>query len=179
MSEFIKPYDLIIDFVTGKEVPEIGAEANRQKVEQFLVKDRGYNQADIEVDADIRLEIDGEPYCSQIDLVVSVREHRVIAIKCAAGSLESREREILSAARILEPYPLPYAVVSDGETAIVLDSVSGKKLGTGLGAIPSKSEVEKTLPEMALAPLSEKRLEKEKLIFRTYDIENVNVQRKL
>jgi hypothetical protein len=76
-------------------------------------------------------------------------------------------------------YPLPYAVVSNGETAIVLDTLSGKKLGTGLEAIPSKSDVEKEIANMAFTPLMEKRREKEKLIFRTYDAENINVQRKL
>jgi len=179
MSDIIKPFNYIADFVTGKKVPEIGSEANRQKVERFLVENRGYDREDVEVDVDVELEIAGEPYRSQIDLVVSVDGKRFMAIKCAAASLGSREREILSTSRIMGDYQMPYSVVSDGETAIVLDTISGEKLGAGLEAIPAKSYVEKEISGMAFIPLPEKRLEKEKLIFRTYDMANVNVQRNL
>ena len=177
MTDERKPYDLIVDFVTGKTVPEIGSEANRQQVERLLVEDKGYLKEDIEVDVDIVIDIAGTRYGSAVDLVVSVNKKRVIAIKCAAASLGSREREILSASRLLEPYQMPLSVVSDGQTAIVMDTVTGKKLGEGLNAIPTKTDMENRLVGMALVPLSEKRMEKEKLIFRSYDSMNVNVQR--
>jgi hypothetical protein len=57
--------------------------------------------------------------------------------------------------------------------------VSGKKIGTGMDAIPSKKEAVAKLKSFALQPLPEERLKREKLIFRTYDSENVNVQRNL
>jgi hypothetical protein len=70
-------------------------------------------------------------------------------------------------------------VVSDGKTAIVLDTVSGKKLGEGLNAFPSKDDLKERLNSLDLIPLPGKRLEKEKLVFRSYDIMNVNVQRNI
>jgi hypothetical protein len=70
-------------------------------------------------------------------------------------------------------------VVSDGKTAIVLDTASGKKTGAGLDAIPSKKEAIKKLDSLELQPFPVNRREKEKLIFRTYDSENVNVQRNI
>ena len=102
-----------------------------------------------------------------------------MAIKCAAASLGSREREIIAAARLLESYQIPVSVVSDGKTAIVLDTVSGKKLGEGLDAVPSKDDLKEKLNSLDLIPLPNKRLEKEKLIFRSYDVMNVNVQRNI
>jgi hypothetical protein len=102
-----------------------------------------------------------------------------MAIRCAAGSLGSREREILAAARLLDDCLIPLAVVSDGKTATVLDTASGKKIGDGLDAIPSKKEAIKKLDALELQPLPADRREKEKLIFRTYDSENVNVQRNI
>jgi len=174
-----KPYNLITDFVTGKEIPNIGAEENRQMVERFLVIEKGFSKEDIEVDVDIEMTVAGEIYRSQIDLVVSVDggPTRFMAIKCAAGSLGSREREILAAARLLCEYQLPFAVVSDGKTAIVLDTISGRKLGEGLSAIPAKDEVRVKLETLQLRPFPEDRREREKLIFRSYDSMNVNVQR--
>ena len=181
MPDTLKPYTTITDFVTGKDVPNIGAEENRQAIERFLVEQRGYLKEDLQIDADIEISVAGELYRSQLDLVVSTDggKTRFMAIRCVAGSLGSREREIVAAARLLENYQIPLSVVSDGKTAIVLDTVSGKKTGEGMAAIPSKKEAIKNLESLELQPFPKNRLEKEKLIFRTYDSENVNVQRNI
>jgi hypothetical protein len=179
MSDTLKSYSMITDFVTGKEIPNVGAEENRQMVERFLVNEKGFSKEDIEVDVDIEMTVAGETYRSQIDLVVSVDggTTRLMAVKCAAASLGSREREILAAARLLGKYQLPFAVVSDGKTAIFMDTVSGQKLGEGLDAIPSKDEVRKSLKTLQPQSFPKEKLEREKLIFRSYDSMNVNVQR--
>ena len=180
MADISKPYTMITDFVTGREMPNVGAEQNRQALEQYLVEEKGYQKQDIEVDTDISLTIAGEPYHSQVDLVVSVDSgSRFMVVKCAAGSLGSREREIVAVARLLDDYQIPYAVVSDGKTAIVLDTLSGKKSGEGLDAIPSRQEAVVHLKSYDFPEYPKDRREREKLIFRTYDIENVNVQRKV
>jgi hypothetical protein len=181
MAAKSKPYTMITDFVTGRKVPNVGAEENRQAVEKLLVEQRGYRKEDIEVDVDIAITIAGEPYRSQVDLVVSAEDGkaRFMVIKCAAGSLGSREREIVAAARLLDEYQIPCAVVSDGQTAIVLDTVSGKKIGDGLDAIPTRQEAIARLKSLEPVGFPKDRREREKLIFRTYDLENVNVQRKV
>ena len=181
MSDTQKPYSMITDFVTSKKIPNVGAEVNRQMVERFLVNEKGFSKDDIEVDVNIEVTVAGEPYRSQIDLVVSLDggATRFMAIKCAAASLGSREREILAASRLLAENQLPFSVVSDGKTAIVLDTVSGKKLGEGLKAIPSKDEVREKLKALQLRPFPKDKREREKLIFRSYDSMNVNVQRNL
>ena len=183
MSDTLKPYSMITDFVTGKEIPNVGAEENRQMVEQFLVNEKGFLKEDIAVDVDIELSIAGETYRSQIDLVVSVDDEYgstpFMAIKCAAASLGSREREILAAARLLAENQVPYSVVSDGKTAIVLDTVSGKNLGEGLNAILSKAEARERLGEIKPLPFPKEKREREKLIFRSFDSMNVNVGRNL
>lgn len=170
---------MITDFITGSSVPNIGAEANRQAVEKILVEQRGFSKSDVEVSVDIDLEIAGTPYQSQIDLVVSAGQKRVMVIKCAAGSLGSREREVVSAARLLDTYQIPFALVSDGLTAILLDTVSGKVLKEGIDAIPAKEEVLKQMEDLEWLPIPEKKIEREKLVFRTYDMENVNVRQRI
>ena len=181
MSDTLKPYSMITDFITGQEIPNIGAEENRQALAKYLVNEKGYSKNEIELDVKIEFAIGDEAYQSQVDLVIRIRDdnHRVMVIKCAAGSLGSREREIVAAARLLEDYQIPVAVVSDGKTAIVMDTVSGQKTGEGLDAIPAKEAVISMLNLFETAKLPADRLEREKLIFRTYDRENVNVQRNL
>jgi hypothetical protein len=172
---------MVTDFITGQEIPNIGAEENRQTVARYLVNQKGYSKENIEPDVKIEMEIAGEPYQSQVDLVVGIEGETlpIMAIKCAAGSLGSREKEILAAARLLLDYQIPFAVVSDGQTAIVLDTVSGKEVGNGMQAIPSKAAASDMLRSYRPVRLPEKQLERQKLIFRTFDSDNVNVQRNI
>lgn len=179
MAEINKPDQMITDYVTGRDVPDVGAEGNRQAVEKLLVTRKGYEKADVEVDVGITFTVAGEAYRSRVDLVVSVDGRRAMVIKCAAGSLGSREREVVAAARLLDACQIPFAAASDGVTAVVLDTFSGKKLGEGIDAIPSKADLGAYLKKNAPVPFPEKKRAREKLVFRTYDVENVNVRRNL
>jgi hypothetical protein len=166
-----------VDFITGREVPNIGAEANRQLVERLLVEEKGYKKEEIEVDVPIVLEMGEQPYRSHLDLVVRVTGWRYMVIKCAAGSLASREREVISAARLLDLYQIPLAVVSDGRTAIIWDTISGRSKGQGLAAIPDRRQAQQTFNPLRLLPLAESRRARQQLIFRSYDSMNVHVKR--
>lgn len=179
MSDNGKNHEMIVDYITGKKVPNVGAEEIRQRLEQVLVEVKGYYKEDIRVDADIEIDIDGTGYASQLDLVVSVDNRSFMVIKCAAGSLESREREVVSASRIFESFPVPYAVVSDSQTAVIYDTVSGKKIGEGLDGIQSRLQATEVLSEFQPIEISDKKREKAKIVFRSYDSMNVNVSRKI
>ena len=175
-----KPYQMIKDYITGSELPCAGAEENRQKVEQFLVEEKGFDREDVEVDAPIAFEVAGSSYHSRIDLVVAVKGVRMMVIKCAAGSLGSCEREVLAAARILEEnYQIPYAVASDGRDAIVVEVLAGTIKSTGMASIPDKSRLLRELDHFYQIALPAERCRKERLIFRTYNMEYVNVGRRL
>ncbi len=171
-----KQHDMITDFVTGKQIPIIGSEENRQAFCRYLVEEKGYTKNDISIDVPIEIDIHGEKYKSVIDLVISIdsQKTKCMAVKCAAGSLGSREREIVSASRLLDRYQIPFSVVSDGKNALVLDTLSGQKIGEGLDTVPSKKDIIEIISSMVFAPLPENRREKEKLIFRSYDSMNIN-----
>jgi len=177
MTALTTPHDMIIDYITQRPVPDIGVEAIRQEMERYLVERKGYAKSDIEVDAEINIDISGDVYRSQLDLVVSAGGRRFMVIKCAAGSLESRQREVIAAARVLETVQIPYSVAADGKTAVIFDTASGKKIAEGLTAIPSRSEAIDKLATCQPVAVSKERLEKEKIIFRSYDSMNVNVAR--
>jgi hypothetical protein len=170
--------DVIVDYITGASVPHVGAEINRQQVEHYLVEEKGYRREEILVDAPIQVEIDGGLYRSTVDLVVQINGRPLMAVKCAAGSLGSREREIVSAARLFGPSPMPLAVVSDGVTATVLDTASGKTKGKGLEAILDRNEAIELAKSEPLPPIAPERIIREKLVFRSYDSMNVNVRKK-
>jgi len=179
MTAATAPHDIIVDFITGQPVPNVGVETIRQDMERYLVEQKGYAKSDIGVDVGVCIDISGDFYRSQIDLVVSAGGRRFMIIKCAAGSLESRQREVLSAARIIDSFQIPFAVVTNGKTAVICDTVSGKKIAEGLTAIPSHPEALEKLKSFQPIDISDIRLEKEKIIFRSYDSMNVNVARKI
>lgn len=164
----------IVDFITGKTVPDMGSEANRQAVERFLVTEKGFDRADIEVDAPVQISVGGEVYRSKVDLAVRLDGRRFMCIKCAAGSLGSREREILAASRVLEDRPVPFSGVSDGKNFTVLDTATGRKIGEGLEAVPSREQALELLNNLNPISFPPERLEKERIIFRSYDSMNVN-----
>ena len=166
--------ETLVDFITGRPVPNVGAEANRQALERILVEEKGYTASDIEVDAPISVDISGEVYHSRVDLVVRAGGGIIMCIKCAPGSLGSREREIVAAARLLASHQVPVAVVSDGSNAIVIETASGKKIGEGLAAIPDRDAAEMQMKQFQPIPLPEERRKREGLIFRSYDSMNVN-----
>jgi hypothetical protein len=74
---------------------------------------------------------------------------------------------------------IPLAVVSDGSTAVVLDTPSGRKIGEGLKAIPAKADLLARLERLQFSDLPEERRAREELIFRTYDRERVNSARRV
>ena len=169
--------DTIIDFVTGRPKANAGAEANRQAVERLLVESKGYDRQEIEVDAPITLEMAEGSYRSTVDLVVRIHGLRYMVIRCAPGALVSREREVTAAARLLEPYQIPLAVASDGADAIVWDVVTGKIIGEGIAAIPTKAHAMATFDTTALVPMDQRRLGRQQLIFKSYDSMNVHKAR--
>lgn len=164
----------IVDYISGRPKPNVGAEGNRQLVERMLVEEKGYSRQDIDVDREIRLEMEEGVYTSTVDLVVKVKGYPYMAIKCAPGSLGSRQWEIISAARLLESRQIPLAVASNGKDAIVWDTVSGRQTGQGLDAIPSCVEAQKAFDPTAMQPLSRERRRQGSLVFRSYDSMNVN-----
>jgi hypothetical protein len=178
-EKVLKPYDFIEDYITGKKTPLIGAEENRQNVERFLVEEKGYAKEEIAVDRPLEIFLKGETYRSQIDLQIDIGGRPLMAIKCAAGSLDSREREIIAACRVAASPPIPLAVVSDGKSARVLDVISGRRIGEGLADLPRRADAEAFLAQASTALFEREKVEREKLIFRTYDMEDINVQRKL
>ena len=170
----------LTDVVTGRLVMNVGAEENRQMVSEYLMATLGYAKTDILVDYAVSFPIDGEPYETEIDLVVEIDGVPMMALKCVAASLGSGEREIVAAARLIsDSHILPYAVVTDGKDAIVLDGVTGKVLGEGMGSIPTRNALVVWGVDNRLQTLPAEKRERQRRVFRTYDMENVNVQRNL
>lgn len=167
-------FEQITDYITGREIDNVGAEASRQIFEKFLVETKGYNKADIRVDVPLTVVFKDEDYHSAIDLIVQVKDRPFMAITCVAGSIGSYEREILAGARLVEADLVPFAVSTDARDAVIIETRTGKTLGKGLEFIPSFKEAEKQLSQIKSCQLDPDKRSGEMIIYRSFNLEKIN-----
>lgn len=126
-------YGLLEDYLSGVDKPDTDDERIRQQLARFMVEECGYAKEELESGLEIYSEINGKTVKSYIDFVVRVNGMRLMIIRYGAGSLVTREKGAIAAARILEPgYRIPFAVVTNGRDAELLDSKNGKVLARGM-----------------------------------------------
>ncbi len=159
-----------VDYITGRTIVDTHDERARQKIARFLVEEKGYSRDDIEVRREIPLNVDGNRATARVDFVICVDGKAFAIIIFGPGSLVSRERSALAAARLVERYAVPFAVVTNGENAEVLETKSGQVIAEGLEAIPSKGEALEKMGALTFEKVPEKRLEKEKRILYVFDV---------
>lgn len=141
----------------------------KQKILSFLMEQKGYLQEDIIVDKEFEVLIDGEIHKFSVDILIKLQGIIFMVIRCARGSLVSREREVLSCARIIASYQIPFSVITNGQDAEIIDSATGEIIAYGMDSLPSKPQALESLQKIKLKKLSEDRIEKEKRIFLAFD----------
>jgi len=146
----------------------LAAEA-RKMIGYLLLEKKGYRKEDVQRDVVFEVKLGREVAHSSVDFLVSIDGRKAMVIKCSSGSLSSRERQAIAAARLLDSPPVPIAVVADPATAEVLNVISGKVIGEGFGAIPIKEELPRLLSSLGVKALSSDRIEKEKRILLAFD----------
>ena len=164
----------ITDYITGREIDNVGAEASRQIFEKFLVETKGYAKAEVRVDVPLTVQFKGEDYHSAIDLVVCCGDRPVMAVTCVAGSIGSYEREILAGARLVYDRFIPFAVTTDARDAVIMDTATGETIGKGLDAVLSRPEAETRLNQMDPVRLDPAKRKGEMIIYRSFNLEKIN-----
>ncbi len=153
------------EIMDGEEM----AAAVRHIAEQLLLGEKGYDRADIRENFAFDITLDAETVKSFADFLISVDNRDAMVIKCAAGSLSARERHVVAVARTLGSLPVPVGVVMDPMSAVVLDAVTGKVMGEGFEAIPTKQQLIKILSGRELKPIAPEKLEREKRVLLAFD----------
>jgi len=147
---------------------DLAAEASKM-IEYLLLEKKGYLPGDVRKNVSFEVKLGQEMTYSSVDFLVSIDNRKAMVIKCASGSLTSRERQAVAAARVIDSPPVPLAVVADPVNAEVLDVATGKVMGEGFGAIPIREQIADMLAGMDIKTLSPERIEKEKRILLAFD----------
>lgn len=172
------------DYITGKDINNVGSEASRQIFEKFLVEKKGFARKEILVDKPLIVQFKGEDYISAIDLIIFCNDRPFMAVTCVAGSIGSYEREILAGARLVYEFIIPFAVSTDGRNAVIMDTVSGKALSNrtlsgksatqDINALPSRKEAENLMASIKNRVYDPNKIEGEMIIYRSFNLEKVN-----
>jgi len=151
--------------------------AVRHIAARMLVGEKGYGSADIRENVSFGVTIGTETMQSGVDFLVSVENRKAMVIKCAAGSLSSRERHVIAASRVIDALPIPVAVVMDPMSAVVLDTATGKVIGEGFASVPTKEQLISMLGGRDVKPLAPEKLEREKRVLLAFDAIQCSVPR--
>lgn len=141
----------------------------REIIRKYLLNEKFYSQEDIEHDKEFKIAIDDYSASTSVDYIIKLNGKRFMAIKCSPGALESRERHLISFARVVDSYQIPFAVVTDGFHARMLDAVSGKLISEGLDSIPGRPEAIEILKGIELTAYPSGKIEREKRILLAFD----------
>lgn len=166
-------YGSSTDYLTGETIVDTDDERIRQQLARLLVEEKGYAKAAITPRRKIETLFAGRFVVSTIDLTVAVAGRQLFIVRYGPGSLVTRERPAIAAARVLNgEYRIPFAVVTNGRDAELLDTASGKVLDTGMAAIPDLQQAEKLAASAVFAqPPDDSRREKELRILNAFDVE--------
>jgi hypothetical protein len=161
----------LTDFITGHTIVDTHDERARQKIARFLVEQKGYSKDHIETRRRLALHLDGQDGAVTVDFVITVDEKVFAIVMFGPGSVVTRERSTLAAARLLEKqYAVPVAVVTNGQDAAVLETTTGIVMARGLDGIPSQVEATEMIETVGFEMMPEERLEKEKRILFAFEV---------
>lgn len=158
------------DYLTGQTVTDTHDERARQEIAKFLVAEKGYEKSEIRSRLQLSLALDGRTGAVPVDFLLKPADKSLMIILFRPGSLVSRRRIALAAARLTEDRIIPYAAVTNAEDAEILETSTGKVVSSGLQGIFARHEAIELLGGMDFPVLTAPRREKEERILYAMEV---------
>ncbi len=163
------PGDRFREGVTPSACELIKEEVIRQKIRGLLLSEKGYAVEDIAEEVPFELKTDREVFQLMVSILILIEGRSLVLIKCGAGSIMARERPALALSRLFGEYQIPFTIVTNGEDAVILNTLTGETLDCGLTAIPDKKHLLAQLADLKWVPLPEKRIKLERQILSAFE----------
>jgi hypothetical protein len=141
----------------------------KQAVWELLAKEKQFKPEEIEIDPQFKLTLGDLETKVSTDFVVNLPSTSAVVIQCSASSIEAWERYVTSFARVVKDYQIPYAVVTDGNKARIIDVLAGKLIGESLSQLFNREEALDKMKDFEKIPCPANRLEKEKRIVYAFE----------
>jgi hypothetical protein len=166
-------YGSLRDYLTGALLPDTDDERFRQQLARLLVEEKGFAKAELEPRLAIETLFNSVFVRSVIDLTVSLNGQRLLILRYGPGSLVTREKPALAAARLLDAAcRIPLAVVTNGLDAELLETASGKVLAVGMAAVPDRARLAELVAQHPpRSPLTGAERERNLRVLNAFDLE--------
>ncbi len=140
---------------------------------RMLVEEKNFSENEIETGLTITTKFNNETVVSRITLVVRLGDRRIMILRYAPGSVVTRTRSAVAAARVLDDsYQIPLTVVTNGSEVEMLDNYTGKVLGRTFADIPSRQELAGMLDTLRFEPFTDgKKRERELRVLNAFDVD--------
>ncbi|MBU1168262.1 MAG: type I restriction enzyme HsdR N-terminal domain-containing protein [Proteobacteria bacterium] len=161
----------LIDFISGKEIPDTLDERYRQAIAERLVRDKQFKRTDIVQDYSLTVTTPEKKAILKIDFIVLIDKKELMLIKYGPGSIITRHRSSLAASRLVAPHQIPCVVVTNGEDADILLGRTGTLLAQGLDRIPSRNELALMASKEPLEVIDSKRSVLESRILYAFEVD--------
>ncbi len=162
----------LTDFITGDTLKDTHDERYRQKIARLLTGQLGYLKADVEPRRALVARADSKKAVLKIDFTITLKGKMCMVLKYGPGSLVTRRRAVLAASRLIAPYQVPVAVITNGQDAEIINGTSGEVTANGLESIPSKADLTKMAAGKTFAPISDQQAEMESRILYCYEVDD-------
>jgi hypothetical protein len=160
---------LIHERIKKEEYIEIvHLEGVKQKVWEILTKGKKFNPDEIEIDPEFKLTLRDCEFAVSVDFIVNCPSASFMVIRCATA-MESWERYVISFARVIKDYQIPYAVVTDGDKARIIDVLTGSLVSESLSGLFNRQEALEKMMDFKKTPCPSNRLEREKRIVYAFE----------
>ena len=161
----------LVDFITGETIADTHDERYRQKLARLFVEKKGYNKNEIKSRCELPVSAGANKAVVKIDFLITLSNKICMIIKYSPGSLVTRHRPVLAASRLVVPYQIPIAVITNGEDADVLNGYTNDVISSGVESIPDRQQLAKRVADIQFEHISSRRAEMESRIIYAFEID--------
>ena len=141
----------------------------KQIVWDKLTEEKGFNRHEIAIEPKFELAISDCEATVSIDFVINLPQATFAVIRCANAGLEFWERYVTAFAMAVKDYQIPFAMVTNGYEAKIIDVLLSSIVGENMKDFCNRKDALKIMQNFKKIPCPEKRLEKEKRIIYAFE----------
>ena len=161
----------LTDYLTGDTLEDTHDERYRQRLARMLVETKHFALSEIVSRHRYTVRCDSQRAVIPIDFLIRVKNRVGMMIKYGPGSLVTRRQPAVAAARVVTVPAAAVAIATNGESADVMDSRSGKLMAQGLDGIPDRDALAALLDNTPpWEPGAELRERSERILF-AYEVD--------
>jgi Type I restriction enzyme R protein N terminus (HSDR_N) len=159
------------DFITGDTIADTHDERFRQKIAKLLVKESGFDKAQIKKNVVQIVEAGNKKASIKIDFLVELDGKITMLVKYNPGSIITRRQSCIALSRIAAPYQIPMAVMTNGREAEIIDPVNKQVIRTGIDALPDVEELKEIMSRHSFHPLPDEMIDMASRIVYAFEID--------